>query len=149
MAPSVFSELLMFIYSGKVSGHGLQARPEALLAAAASFRMPRLVAICARHLANALSARTLVGVLLLADDYQVEPLKEHCFAWVRAFGLAKLLQRESYHRLEERPSLAKELLEALVGRSRHDSSCTEACRDLSDSCGERGSSANAHVGGGG
>jgi len=71
-----FSSVITYIYTGKVSVNS--ANLDKILAAASYFKVGSLETSLAYCIANSLSAKTVVPVTIIANDWKCDQLLEHC-----------------------------------------------------------------------
>jgi len=107
--PSVFKELLRFVYSDEAPKFDSESTM-ALLAAADKYDMAGLKEICETALCSNLTAQNVIEALLLAEMHRCDDLMTRAKA---VFGscVSVLKNQENWKKLEESPSLLLQLLE--------------------------------------
>lgn len=79
---NVMTEMLRFVYTGKVSN--LDKMADELLAAADKYALERLKVMCEESLCNGLSVDNVCEILVLADLHSADQLKTHAMDFINA-----------------------------------------------------------------
>ncbi|QDZ23047.1 POZ domain-containing protein [Chloropicon primus] len=112
-----FQILLHFVYTDslppEVSGDNLEVTmAQHLLAAADRFELPRLRAICEKHLCETVDIANAATTLTLADENHATELKRHCLEFV-AQNLSNVMVTSGFEYMVQRcPHLQRAILEA-------------------------------------
>lgn len=112
-----FQILLHFVYTdtlpAEVSGDNLEVTmAQHLLAAADRFELPRLRAICEKHLCETVDIANAATTLTLADENHASELKRHCLEFV-AQNLSSIMNTSGFEYMVQRcPHLQRAILEA-------------------------------------
>lgn len=112
-----FQILLHFVYTDKlpeeVSGDNLQVTmAQHLLSAADRFELPRLRAICEKHLCETVDIVNAATTLTLADENHATELRRHCLDFV-ALNLSQVMNTSGFEYMVQRcPHLQRAILEA-------------------------------------
>ena len=107
--PSVFKELLRFVYSDEAPKFDSESTM-ALLAAADKYDMAGLKEICETALCSNLTAQNVIEALLLAERNRCDTLMTRAKAVFGSY-VSVLKTQENWKKLEESPSLLLQLLE--------------------------------------
>ncbi len=112
-----FQILLHFVYTdalpAEVSGENLEVTmAQHLLAAADRFELPRLRAICEKHLCETVDIANAATTLTLAEENHATELKRHCLEFV-AQNLSSVMVTSGFEYMIQRcPDLQRAILEA-------------------------------------
>lgn len=112
-----FQILLHFVYTdslpSEVSGENLEVTmAQHLLAAADRFELPRLRAICEKHLCETVDIANAATTLTLAEENHATELKRHCLEFV-AQNLSSVMSTSGFEYMIDRcPHLQRSILEA-------------------------------------
>lgn len=112
-----FQILLHFVYTDtlppEVSGENLEVTmAQHLLAAADRFELPRLRAICEKHLCETVDIANAATTLTLAEENHATELKRHCLEFV-AQNLSSVMVTSGFEYMIQRcPNLQRSILEA-------------------------------------
>jgi len=112
-----FQILLHFVYTdalpAEVSGDNLEVTmAQHLLAAADRFELPRLRAICEKHLCETVDIANAATTLTLAEENHATELKRHCLEFV-AQNLSSVMVTSGFEYMIQRcPNLQRSILEA-------------------------------------
>ena len=110
----VVKEMLYFIYTGATNEEFLKERSGELLAAAEKYNLDVLKNICEDYLCSTLEIGNVVDNLVLGDYHRASKLRKMSMTFI-ARNLAKVVKTVEYRNLvKSLPSLAAEILEALV-----------------------------------
>lgn len=106
----VFFEALRLIYTGRV--HNQMVALD-LLKVADGYKLDTLKVKCEQILHGMISVETAVKILVAADTYNLENLKNRAIDFIRAYsmGVKNCTDSESWSVLTSRPSLMKDVLE--------------------------------------
>jgi len=111
----VFSEVLKFIYTGKVSSDGsLKDKARDILAVANKYQLELLKKLCEGELVSTLDASNCVELLVLGDLHQATNLKMMALDSV-SMNLASLIETDVYkHFRKQHPDLEFEVTKSIV-----------------------------------
>ena len=111
----VFSEVLKFIYTGKVSSDGsLKDKARDIIAVANKYQLDLLKKLCEAQLVSTLDASNCVELLVLGDLHQATNLKMMALDSV-AMNLASLIETDVYkHFRKQHPDLEFEVTKSIV-----------------------------------
>jgi len=114
---AVFSELLHFIYTGKVSSDdSLKEQAREILASANMYQLDLLKKLCEAHLVSTLNASNCLDLLVLGDLHQATRLKKAALNSV-SMNLASLIEKDVYKDfLKQYPELVFEVTKLMVSK---------------------------------
>jgi speckle-type POZ protein len=84
ISPTVFKELLQFIYTGQCK---FEDMAEELLFAADKYQLDGLKGMCENHLLVNLNVDNAIRLLILSDMHQSSILKEHAIYLIARFAM--------------------------------------------------------------
>ncbi len=128
-----FRLLLHFVYTDCLppdfSGENLEVTmAQHLLAAADRFELPRLRAICEKHLCETVDVENAATTLALAEENHASELKRHCLDFV-ASNLSQVMSTSGFEYMIQRcPELQRSILQA-CSHGRHESKHGGRSRD--------------------
>jgi len=114
---SVFSEMLRFIYTGKVSSdESFKSQARKILIAADKYQLELLKKLCEAHLVSTLDSSNCVELLLLGDLHQAANLKMAALDSI-SMNLASLIKTDVYKDLhKQHPELAYEVNHSIFSK---------------------------------
>ena len=113
IAPEVLSEMLSFIYFGKI--RRLDKFATDLLAAADQYHLDQLKRACEDHLCRNIDVENCVSYLTIGDRYLADTLKKTSLQFI-ARNMKKVFKTKDWKEsLKKNSSLMVELLEAFAG----------------------------------
>ena len=120
MEPCVFEELLLFMYTDRISddkrGADKNAVMQHLLVAADRYALDRLRLMCEAKLCRGIDARTVATTLALAEQHRCALLKDACLAFVASRDvLGAVMETDGFkHLAASCPLVLVEILDAIV-----------------------------------
>ncbi|CAN6373091.1 unnamed protein product [Urochloa humidicola] len=117
--PNAFRAMLQFIYTDslpKIDDRDMMVMAQHLLVAADKYNLERLKSICEDKLCGYIDSKTVVTMLLLADQHGCKCLQEECLRFIKSRGNFKSVMAidDFDHLMSSYPSLVKELLAKVV-----------------------------------
>jgi BTB/POZ domain len=98
--PSIFKEILRYIYTGKAEGLECSGVAEALLIAADKYQIKSLKHICETTLCSNLKSNNVINCLILADIHHASQLKEAAVAFI-VKEKAVISEQNDWHKLSK------------------------------------------------
>ncbi|KAG2598235.1 BTB/POZ and MATH domain-containing protein 2-like [Panicum virgatum] len=122
LEPCVFEELLLFMYTDRISDDGKRgaddknAAAQHLLVAADRYGLDRLRQMCEAKLCRGIDARTVATTLALAEQHRCARLKYACLAYVASRDvLGAVMKTDGFkHLAASCPLVLVEILDAIV-----------------------------------
>ena len=118
---STFSDMLVYIYTDKIAQLDEESAMK-LLACGDKYGLLRLKSICEQKLFNLITNENVCDILVRADIYQAEFLRQKCIEFLNQYG-AVIVDTDGYERLtQHHPHLVNELYKDLIKKNTVESS---------------------------
>ena len=108
LSETVMENVLRYIYTGRVAA--LEDQAGELLVAADKYDLGGLKASCEDAIARTLNADNAVDLLLLADGYNANQLKQHAMYYLSGRKIGICQRPENIEKLTRHPKILTELL---------------------------------------
>ncbi|XP_033221404.1 leucine-zipper-like transcriptional regulator 1 homolog [Belonocnema kinseyi] len=110
--PEAFKEILKYIYTGKIENWSLSCE---ILAGASKLQIEDLKFECEQRLRKNLTVKSVISILILAEDSNAECLKQHCLCYV-LHHVNDIKKSETFQSLKSEPGLILEILRRIFNK---------------------------------